>query len=150
MNIITTCSPKNSDLVKERGATHVFDHADPDVIQKIRNVEPNLAYVFDTIGNPTSSLLASKAINEKGGALCTVRPGKSYTEGVGEHIKVTDVMVWTALRKEIRYGEFVWPVGLLCQRITARSSDVHRSIKRINTWRLNCLTVSPSGREMGR
>jgi hypothetical protein len=68
--------------------------------------------VFDTIGNTTSSGIASQAIShESGGALCTVRPGRANTEGVVGGVKVTDVLVWSAFLKEHRYGAFVWPVS---------------------------------------
>jgi hypothetical protein len=73
-------------------------------------VEPNLQYVFDTIGNKDSSALASKAISQEGGGLCTVRPGKANTESVTKQTKVTDVLVWTAFLKEHQYKEFRWPV----------------------------------------
>lgn len=113
---VTTCSPRNFDLVKKSGAAHVFDYSDPDVCDKITRVAPNLQYIFDTIGNEKSSELASQALQEEGGSLCTVRPGKANTENVVKRTKVTDVLVWTAFLKEHRYGEFVWPVcqyGLL-------------------------------------
>ena len=65
-----------------------------------------MKYVFDTIGNTTSSALASQAVDEKGGVLCTVRPGKANTEGVTKQTKVTDVLVWTAFLKDHQYREF--------------------------------------------
>jgi NADPH:quinone reductase-like Zn-dependent oxidoreductase len=109
--VIATCSPRNFDLVKESGATHVLNYSDKDIVNKIKEAEPNLQYVFDTIGNSNSSTTASQTISEQGGGLCTVRPGKANTENVSKQTKVTDVLVWTAFLKEHRYGEFVWPVG---------------------------------------
>jgi len=107
--IITTCSPRNFDLVKASGATYVFDYSDPDVVKKIADVEPNLRYVFDTIGNSQSSVTASQSIGKEGGGLCTVRPDKSFTDNVKEQTKVTAVLVWTAFFKEHRFGDIVWP-----------------------------------------
>lgn len=89
----------------------MFDYRDPDAVKKIKAVAPNLTYVFDTIGNETSSATASKAIAESGGGLCTVRPGKTFTENVSKQTKVTDVLVWTAFLKDHRYGDFHWPVS---------------------------------------
>ena len=94
------------------GAQHVFDYSDADVVRKIKEVEPELAYVFDTIGNADSSAVASQAVRAAGGTLCTVRPGKANTEGCTERTKVTDVLVWTAFLKDHAYGEFKWPVCL--------------------------------------
>ncbi|TDZ31093.1 Trans-enoyl reductase [Colletotrichum spinosum] len=107
--IVTTCSPRHFELVKSLGAAHAFDYRDKDVVDSIRKAAPGLKYVFDTIGNKTSSGVASQAIDDQGGALCTVRPGKANTEDVAERTKVTDVLVWTAFLKDHRYGDFHWP-----------------------------------------
>ncbi|TDZ16994.1 Trans-enoyl reductase fsa3 [Colletotrichum orbiculare MAFF 240422] len=107
--IVTTCSPRHFELVKSLGAAHAFDYRDKDVVDSIRKAAPDLKYVFDTIGNKTSSGTASQAIDDRGGALCTVRPGKANTEDVAERTKVTDVLVWTAFLKDHRYGDFHWP-----------------------------------------
>jgi Zn-dependent alcohol dehydrogenase len=112
-NILTTCSPKNFDLVKKLGATHVFDYNDSSVVDNIKKAAPDLEYTFDTIGSGDSSTHASQAITSKGGVLCTVRPGKANTEGVAKHVKVTDVLVWTAFLKDHQYKDFHWPVNLI-------------------------------------
>jgi NADPH:quinone reductase-like Zn-dependent oxidoreductase len=113
-NIITTCSPRNFDLVKKLGATHVFDYNDSNVVDNIKKAAPDLEYTFDTIGAGDSSAQASQAIASKGGVLCTVRPGKANTENVAQHVKVTDVLVWTAFLKDHQYKDFHWPVSHLC------------------------------------
>lgn len=111
LKVITTCSPRNFLLVKSVGAHHVFDYSSPDVISQIKEVEPNILYVFDTIGNTDSSVTASQAISEEGGTLCTVRPGKANTEKCTPRTKVTDVLVWTAFLKDHAYGDFKWPAN---------------------------------------
>ncbi|KAI5465598.1 zinc-binding dehydrogenase family oxidoreductase [Mariannaea sp. PMI_226] len=109
--IATTCSPRHFGLVEALGAAYAFDYRDPDVSQKIATVMPGIRYVFDTIGNDTSSVLGSRAIDDNGGTLCTVRPGKAFTENVAKHVKVTDVLVWTAFLKDHQYREFRWPAN---------------------------------------
>lgn len=116
-NIITTCSPRNLDMVKKLGATHVFDYNDPAVIDNIKKAASDLEYTFDTIGSEDSSAQASQAIRSEGGVLCTVRPGKANTENVAKHVKITDVLVWTAFLKDHQYKEFKWPVGVTLQNI---------------------------------
>ncbi|KAM0343273.1 hypothetical protein ACHAPU_008723 [Fusarium lateritium] len=101
--IITTCSPHSFDLVKSLGATDVLDYNDANVVKSIKDAAPGLRYVFDTIGNKTSSVTASQAIDENGGTLCTVRPDKSFTEDVTKQTKVTPVLVWTAFNRVIQY-----------------------------------------------
>ncbi|KAL0941988.1 Zinc-type alcohol dehydrogenase-like protein C2E1P3.01-like protein 4 [Colletotrichum truncatum] len=107
--VFTTCSPRHFDLVKYLGAKHVYDYHDENVVDLIKKAAPGLRYVFDTIGNKTSSGLGSQVIDESGGRLCTVRPGKANTEDVTKQTTVTDVLVWTAFLKEHRYGSFHWP-----------------------------------------
>lgn len=105
-------------MVKNLGATHVFDYNDPAVIDNIKNAASDLEYTFDTIGSKDSSAQASQAIRSEGGVLCTVRPGKANTENVAKHVKITDVLVWTAFLKDHQYKEFKWPVGVTRQKIS--------------------------------
>ncbi|WYZ35466.1 hypothetical protein EsH8_X_000113 [Colletotrichum jinshuiense] len=111
LNVVTTCSPRHFDRVTALGASHVFDYNDVNVVESIRKAVPGLKYVFDTIGNKSSSGQASQAIDERGGCLCTVRPGKANTDDVSKQTTVTDVLVWTAFLKEHQYGDFKWPVN---------------------------------------
>lgn len=104
-------------MVKKLGATHVFDYNDPAVIDNIKKAASDLEYTFDTIGSKDSSAQASQAIRSEGGVLCTVRPGKANTENVAKHVKITDVLVWTAFLKDHQYKEFKWPVSVSRHKI---------------------------------
>lgn len=110
-NVITVCSPKHQEHVKSLGADYVFDYKSDDVVDQIKSAAPRLQYIFDTIGDKTSSATASHALGEAGGTLCTVRPGKANTEGVSSQAKVTDVLVWTAFLKDHQYKDFKWPAN---------------------------------------
>lgn len=152
--VVTTCSERNFNLVKSLGAHHVFNYRDSDVAEKIRDVLPNLEYVFDTIGNSDSSTLASHAIKESGGRLCTVRPGKANTESVSRQTTVTDVLVWTAFLKDHRYGSFFWPVssslilGISHFRRCTEPRNAHstfRQTKAIMTWLPSYSRSCPNG-----
>jgi NADPH:quinone reductase-like Zn-dependent oxidoreductase len=46
--VISTSSPHNLTLLKDRGADHVFDHSDPTTIKAIQSLFP-IDYWFDTI-----------------------------------------------------------------------------------------------------
>ena len=76
LDVITTCSPGNFDLVKDLGAGFAFDDKSPEIVEQIRAVGQELAHVFDTIGNNSSSETASKVVRTPG-CLCTVRPRQS-------------------------------------------------------------------------
>jgi NADPH:quinone reductase-like Zn-dependent oxidoreductase len=111
-NVVTTCSPRNFDIVKAHGAKHVFDYSNKDVVKQIAEAVPDLAYTFDCIGNPTSSTLSAQAMGDKKGVICTVRPGKQHTENVPKKVQVTDVLIFTAFLKPHVYKVVLhWPVG---------------------------------------
>lgn len=127
LRVITTCGPKNVDLVKHLGATVALDYRSPNIVEELRAAAPELAHVFDTIGNTTSSETASKAVRTPG-RLCTVRPGKANTEKVATGVEITDVLVWTAFFRDHSYGKYHWPVSIAtplrahCQRKTNKFS----------------------------
>ncbi|KAJ5488167.1 Polyketide synthase enoylreductase [Penicillium expansum] len=85
LDVITTCRPHNEDLVRSCGAKHVFDYNDPNVIVKITEVALILQYIFDTIGNTTSSNLSFRVFADHKGDLCTVRPGKANRTSHCQH-----------------------------------------------------------------
>ena len=119
---MTTCSPRNFDLVKSLGAEHVYDYKSPNVTELIRKDVPDLKYVFDTIGNEdNSSGLAAKSGNPDC-TLCTVRPGLVNTEGVPDTVKRVDVMIWTAFLKVVQYKGHEWPVRYLSYSLSHMSS----------------------------
>ncbi|KAJ3527772.1 hypothetical protein NM208_g10540 [Fusarium decemcellulare] len=110
-SVATVCSPRHFPLLHSHGAKHVFDYKDPDVIQKIRQALPNIKYIFDTIGNESSSATASEAMSKSGGILCTVRPAKEFTENVTPRTKVTSVLVFTSFLKCHQLGTNLFPAS---------------------------------------
>jgi NADPH:quinone reductase-like Zn-dependent oxidoreductase len=110
--VTTTCGTQNFDYLKKAGATNVFDYSDPEVVEKIRDLLPPLGHVFDTIGSIDSSPNAAAALND-GGMFCTVRPGKTNTQGIPKNVDITDVFVFTAFPTPHTYrGAAHWPVSL--------------------------------------
>ncbi|KPM34848.1 hypothetical protein AK830_g11719 [Neonectria ditissima] len=122
--VATTCSPRNFELAKQAGATHVFDYRDEDVVAKLEAALPRLSHVFDTIGNATSSATAARAIGTRSGALCTVRPGKANTQDVPPNISVTDVFVFTGFPTPHTYrGSVHWPVHMEDHELSVKLYD---------------------------
>lgn len=65
---IATCSPRNFDLVRGRGASAVFDYSTPDVAAKIRmHTGGRLKYVLDCISDVDSVTICYGAIQRPGG-----------------------------------------------------------------------------------
>ena len=51
--VISTCSPHNFPLLQQKGTDHIFDHADPATVDKIRALFP-IDYWLDTVTVPAS------------------------------------------------------------------------------------------------
>ncbi|KAI0410784.1 GroES-like protein [Xylaria grammica] len=65
---IATCSPSNFDLVRGRGASAVFDYAEPDVAARIQlRTNGRLKYVLDCISDANSVVTCYDAIQRPGG-----------------------------------------------------------------------------------
>ncbi|OQV08874.1 hypothetical protein CLAIMM_13088 [Cladophialophora immunda] len=79
---ITTCSPRNFDLVKSLGAVAAFDYNDPECATKIKEYTKNdLKYVWDTISLPKTAQLCSEVIS----------PGGTYGSILNVEFPRTDV-----------------------------------------------------------
>lgn len=73
LEVITTCSPHNFDLVKSLGADVVFDYKSPTVGADIRKAtKDQLAHVFDCVSEGSSPAIANEAIGSKGGKYSTL------------------------------------------------------------------------------
>jgi NADPH:quinone reductase-like Zn-dependent oxidoreductase len=109
----TTCT--NSEIVKDYlgVSKRVFNYRSPTVVEDIKKSLPAITYVFDCIGTETSSVQASKTVSDAGGVLVTVRPGKAFTENIEPRVRATDVIVWTAFFKEIKYRGLHYPVSFM-------------------------------------
>lgn len=108
----TTCT--NTELVRRLGATSIFNYRSPTAAEDIKRKLPGITYVLDCIGTETSSIQASKTVGDSGGVLCTIRPGKAFTENIEPRVRATDVIVYTTFFKEINYRGLHYPVRLIC------------------------------------
>ncbi|CEJ61260.1 hypothetical protein PMG11_09797 [Penicillium brasilianum] len=71
--VITTCSPKNIDLVKSYGADLVFDYKSDTCAQDIRAATKNtLRYALDPFAEASTVRLCQDAIGRTGGRYCAL------------------------------------------------------------------------------
>ncbi|KAI8944970.1 putative zinc-binding oxidoreductase ToxD [Xylaria longipes] len=67
-NVITTCSPKHFDLVRDRGADEVFDYRIPDVGQQIfKASNGSITRAFDTVNTTSTAKICAAAFSPQSG-----------------------------------------------------------------------------------
>jgi len=100
---ITTCSPRNFDLVKSLGAAAVFDYHDADCAAKIKEyTKGDLKYVWDTISLPPTAKLCAEVISSGGvyGSILQV-------EFPRDDVKHTMSLGYTAVGEPVKKGSFI-------------------------------------------
>ena len=75
LEVVTTCSPRNFELVKSYGATEAFDYNDPDCAANIKAYTKNtLGYAIDCITSASSMKICYGAIGRVGGKYTALDP----------------------------------------------------------------------------
>lgn len=72
LTVATTASPHNKAYAKSLGATHYFDHKDPNVINKIAKVLKSGDVIFDAISTESSQLACAELLSGIGGGLIPI------------------------------------------------------------------------------
>ena len=104
--VITTCSPRNFDFVKQLGADLVFDYRDPEAPKAIREyTKDGLKLVFDTIGVKDAIKFCDSALSTQGGEYVTLLVDKIDRENVNSRW----VIGYTTLGEYFKYGQWEFP-----------------------------------------
>ncbi|KAJ5896890.1 chaperonin 10-like protein [Penicillium subrubescens] len=75
LTVVTTCSPRNFDLVRDLGADHVFDYNSPDAVSLIKEVtEHALRYALDTVASEVTARFCCDVLGKEGGRYSSVLP----------------------------------------------------------------------------
>lgn len=75
LQVITTASPRNHELLKSLGAKHVLDYNSPTVVEDISRLSKGrLQYIYDTISTKGSTQTACKALSGAGGKVVVLLP----------------------------------------------------------------------------
>lgn len=62
--VISVASKKHSNLIKTFGADHLIDYHDLDVIQQIKNIDPNITMALHTIGGTPTLQLTHDSVSD--------------------------------------------------------------------------------------
>ena len=75
LQVITTASPRNHDLLKSLEAKHVLDYNSPTVVEDISRLSNGrLQYIYDTVSTHGSTQTACKALSRAGGKVVVLLP----------------------------------------------------------------------------
>lgn len=103
LQVITTCSPRHTGLVRSLGAALVFDHNSPDCASDIRKATDNLLrFAFDTVATDDTAKLCSEAIGTQGGRYTSLNPMPSLPR---HDVSNLNTMVFTAIRESFQIGD---------------------------------------------
>lgn len=104
--VITTCSPRNFELVKKLGADQVYDYNDPNAAAQVREYTQNsLKLVFDTISLEGSARFCDNALSTEGGEYSALLPIKINRENVNDR----STLGYTVMGEAFTKGETSFP-----------------------------------------
>lgn len=112
IDVITTASKHNHDYCQSLGASKVFDHSSPsvveDVVKAIKESGKHLAGAYDSISYESSIKACSSILEQAGGdkKLALVLPGSDSHAGKGVDAKPVFALTIFADQKEV--GQAVW------------------------------------------
>ncbi|RHZ53112.1 zinc-binding alcohol dehydrogenase family protein [Aspergillus thermomutatus] len=104
--VLTTCSPRNFELVKSLGADEVYDYNDPNAAAEIRKATDNkLKYVLDTISLESSAKFCDEALSTEGGEYTALLIVGIERENVNDRW----TLGYSAVGEKFKFGEMEFP-----------------------------------------
>ncbi|KLU92794.1 hypothetical protein MAPG_11779 [Magnaporthiopsis poae ATCC 64411] len=138
---IATCSPKNFDLVRSRGANAVFDYRSPQCASDIRAyTRNNLEYALDCVTTVESTAACYAAIGRAGGRYVSLDPYPAHA--ATRRVVIADWVLGPTIfgdgctwpspyerppdRDTQKFGEHLWA---LAQRLVDQGELVHHPLR---------------------
>jgi NADPH:quinone reductase-like Zn-dependent oxidoreductase len=104
--VLTTCSPRNFDLVRSLGADEVYDYKDPNAAAEIRKATDNkLKLAFDCISLESSAAFCDNALSTEGGDYSALLNVKIERENVNDRF----TLAYTTVGEAFNFGNIPFP-----------------------------------------
>ena len=104
--VLTTCSPRNFDLVRSLGADEVYDYKDANAAAEIRKATDNkLKLAFDCISLEASAAFCDSALSTEGGEYTALLNVKIERENVNDRF----TLAYTTLGEAFSFGDIPFP-----------------------------------------
>ncbi|KAJ6009072.1 hypothetical protein N7499_000974 [Penicillium canescens] len=104
--VLTTCSPRNFDLVRSLGADEVYDYKDANSAAEIRKATDNkLKLAFDCISLEASAAFCDNALSTEGGEYSALLNVKIERENVNDRF----TLAYTTLGEAFSFGDIPFP-----------------------------------------
>lgn len=110
LDVVTTCSPKNFDLVKKYGADTAFDYADASKCsQQIKEyTNDKLKYVFDCISEKNSPQICADAIGSAGGEYSALLQVPNFPR---KDVNSRTTLAYTILNEDFKFAGHEMPAS---------------------------------------
>ena len=97
-----TCSPRNFEFVKARGAAEAFDYNSPSCAAEIREYTSNsLRYALDCITSMETMKVCYEALGQSGGHYTSLDPFPPRLQRMRRDVKPDWIIAWTVFGKAI-------------------------------------------------
>ncbi|RDW83429.1 putative zinc-binding oxidoreductase ToxD-2 [Coleophoma crateriformis] len=145
LKVVTTCSPRNFDLVKSLGADAVYDYRDPDCAAKIRSlISDDLTLVFDTIATTATAKVSAEAMSSgKGGIYCNLMG----VDAPRDDVKSIFYLGYSAMGRPYMFEGEEWPFAPGDYDLAKRFAVVVEGLLEQRLIKPHPVTVRPGGLE---
>ncbi|TIC13750.1 GroES-like protein [Wallemia mellicola] len=110
VNVVATTSLKNSDLVKSLGADLLFNYADVNVVDKIKQaINDNITFALDCVGNPDSLHKSIASVSDTNDAIVhtLLPPPRNFLIGkLNAHVKFA--LIHSVFAEDLSWANYLF------------------------------------------
>lgn len=146
LTVITTCSPKNFELVKSRGADAVFDYNDPECATKMRSyTKDSLRYVLDCISTESSYKICADTLSSNASLelhCVTLLPAETWPR---KDVNPQPVLAYTSFGEEFSKFGATFPSMQDHYELSVKFWEIHAKLLAEGRIKPHPITVREGG-----